>query len=98
MLSGIQVALDKNELKNGGSFQRTRFLAEVGHQCGLCTFGVVEIRIWEIGKRGLNSQWQKNLEMVKHALDSIPGSSEKVRGDHNRAPAVFGTVVADSNQ
>ena len=41
---------------------------------------------------------RKILEPVKQALDSIPGSSEKVRGDRNRAPAVFGTVVADSNQ
>ena len=38
------------------------------------------------------------MEMVKHALDSIPGGSEKVGGDRDRAPVVFGTVVVDSNQ
>ena len=41
---------------------------------------------------------RKILEPVKQALDSIPGSSEKVRGDRNRAPAVFETVTADSYQ
>ena len=34
MLFGMQVALDKNELKDGGSFRRTRILAEVEHQAG----------------------------------------------------------------
>ena len=96
-MSGIQVALDTNELKDGGSFRRTRILAEVRHQAGSA-----QLASWEyaygnwVRKDSIHSE-RKILETVKQP-HSIPGSSEKVRGDRNRAPVVFGTVVADSNK
>ena len=92
----MQVALDQIELKDGGSFRRTRILAEVEHQAGSA-----HLESWEyaygnwVREDSIHSE-RKILETVKQALDSIPGSSEKVRGDRNRAPAVFETVVADS--
>ena len=37
------------------------------------------------------------MEKVKKAMGPIPGGSEKDRGDRDRAPVVFGTVIVDSN-
>ena len=96
MLCEMKVTLGESRLKDGGGLRRTRILAEVGHQAGSA-----HLATWEYAYGNWMEQTRFTvtgiLEKVKKAMGPIPGGSEKDRGDRDRAPVVFGTVVMDSN-